>query len=313
MKNNVTLASEFILVWFSLSHETSFCLFLLISIVYVVSIVCNAVIITVVTLNQSLHKPMYIFIGGLSFLELWYPTSTVPKLLWALFTKDKSISFEGCMTQFYFHFSCGTTQNFLLAIMAFDRYVAICHPLRYIVIVSPRTCMNLLLVSWIFSFIIIAIPCLQISSLVLCYNEIDHYYCDFAPLLKLSCSDITAVENIFFAIACFVILGCCFLLIILSYIFILHTMLSLPTSSGRSKAFSTCASHLSVVALFYGTIVFMFVRPTTSDLLSVNKFVSIIPSIVTPVLNPLIYSLRNQEVKHSAKKLLDKLKCQQES
>uniref|UniRef100_A0A8C5Q9J4 Olfactory receptor n=1 Tax=Leptobrachium leishanense TaxID=445787 RepID=A0A8C5Q9J4_9ANUR len=309
MKDNIrntTVITEFILVGFSLSNETSFCLFVIIAFVYIVTITSNVVIIVIVTLQRSLHKPMYFFIGGLSFLEIWYPTVTVPRLLGALFTHNKSISPVSCLAQYYFHFACGATENFLLAIMASDRYVAICKPLRYIVIMNARTCMQLLVASWTFSFIIIAIPCAQISSLVFCFNEIDHYYCDFAPLL--SCSDITAVENIFFAIACFVILGC-FLPIIVSYIFIIRTIMTFSTASGRSRAFSTCVSHLVVVFIFYSTLIFLFVRPNTKGFLHVNKIVSVFPSVVTPLLNPIIYTLRNQEVKVAARKTLQKLYC----
>ncbi|XP_053330032.1 olfactory receptor 6F1-like [Spea bombifrons] len=300
---NETSSTGFILIGFSVSNETSLCLFVLITVVYAVTITSNIVIIAIVKTEQRLHKPMYFFIGGLAFLEIWYPSATVPRLLWALLTKEKSISHGACMAQFYFHFACGATENFLLAVMAYDRYVAICHPLRYVLILSPRICMNLLVGSWLFGFIVIIIPCLQISNLLYCgHNEIDHYYCDFAPLLKLSCSEISATENAFFGIACFVIFGC-FLPIILSYIFIIRTILTFP-ASGRRRAFSTCASHLIVVFIFYSTIIFMFIRPTTGDFLHVNKVISIFPSIVTPLLNPIIYTLRNQEVKSVVKKTI---------
>ncbi|KAM8952916.1 olfactory receptor 6B1-like [Pelodytes ibericus] len=301
MKQNNTAITEFILLGFSVSNETSFFLFVLIAIVYTVTLMSNVFIIVIVTIEQSLHKPMYFFIGGLSFLELWYPSVTIPRLLWSLFTKEKSISPAACISQFYFHFSCGATENFLLAIMAFDRFVAICNPLRYTDIMSPNICMRLLLGSWMFSFVIIIIPCLQISNLVFCIKEIDHYYCDFAPLLKASCSEILFIETVFFAIACFVILGC-FVPIIVSYIFIIRTIITFPTTSGRCKAFSTCASHLIVVLIFYSTLIFMFIRPKASGFLHVNKIISIFPSVVTPFLNPIIYTLRNQEVKEAMKR-----------
>ncbi|XP_063289496.1 olfactory receptor 6M1-like [Pelobates fuscus] len=306
MKHNVTVFSELIFIGFSLSREIRFCLFILIAIVYTATITSNFVIILIVTKERSLHKPMYFFIGGLSFLELWYPTVTVPTLLLVLFVPQKTISLTGCLCQYYFHFSLGATENFLLAIMAFDRYVAICNPLRYTVIMSPKFCVNLLLSSWIFSLMIIVIPCLQISNLVFCVNEIDHYYCDFAPLLKLSCVDVSTVENLFFAMCCFVILGC-FLPIIVSYVFIIVTIIRFPTASGRRRAFSTCASHIIVVLIFYTTNIFMFIRPSAGDSLHVNKIVSIFPTVVTPLLNPIIYTLRNQEFKGAAKKTFQKL------
>ncbi|XP_063289495.1 olfactory receptor 6F1-like [Pelobates fuscus] len=306
MKHNGTIFSEFILKGFSLSREIRFCLFILIAIVYFVTITSNVVIIVILTKQRCLHKPMYFFIGGLSFLELWYPSVTVPTLLLVLFAPKRTISLTGCLCQYYFHFSLGATENFLLAIMAFDRYVAICNPLRYTVIMSPTFCVHLLLSSWIFSLMIIVIPCLQISNLAFCVNEIDHYYCDFAPLLKLSCVDVSTVEYVFFTICCFIILGC-FLPIIVSYVFIIVTIIRFPTGSGRRRAFSTCASHIIVVLIFYTTIIFMFIRPTAGDSLHVNKIVSIFPAVVTPLLNPIIYTLRNREVKVAAIKTFQRL------
>ncbi|KAM3912109.1 olfactory receptor 6F1-like [Leptodactylus fuscus] len=281
-------------------------LFTIILIVYIVTITTNVFIIVIVRVEQRLHKPMYFFISGLSFLEIWYPTVTVPRLLWALLMKKQSISPAGCITQFFFHFSFGVVENFLLAIMALDRYIAICKPLRYTLIMNPDTCVKLLLGCWFLAFITVLVPCLQVSNLSFCSNnEIDHYYCDFAPLIRLSCSNISEVEMLFFIFACFIIFGC-LLIISLSYICIIQTTMTF-SSSRRHKAFSTCASHLMVVILFYGTTIFMFIRPTTGDLVHLNKIISIIPSLVTPLLNPIIYTLRNQEVKEAVKKLIQKM------
>ncbi|KAM8952915.1 olfactory receptor 6B1-like [Pelodytes ibericus] len=306
MKQNNTAITEFILLGFSVSNETSFFIFVLIAIVYIVTLTSNVFIIVTVTMERSLQKPMYFFIGGLSFLELWYPSVTIPRLLWSLYTKEKTISPAVCISQFYFHFSCGTTESFLLAIMAFDRFVAICNPLRYTTIMSPKICMRLLLGTWMFSFVIIIIPCLQISNLVFCFKEIDHYYCDFAPLLKLSCSEISIIETVFLVLACFVVLGS-FVPIIVSYVFIIGTIITFPTNSGKRRAFSTCASHLIVVLVFYSTVIFMFIRPNASGFLHVNKIISIFPSIVTPLLNPVIYTLRNQEFKEAIKRIVQML------
>ncbi|XP_068103988.1 olfactory receptor 6F1-like [Hyperolius riggenbachi] len=220
---------------------------------------------------------MYFFIGGLSFLEIWYPSVTVPRLIWSLKTKDQYISSAGCMAQFYFHFSLGATEMFLLTAMAYDRYVAICNPLRYLTIMSPYICIGLILGSWSCGFIV------------------DHYYCDFAPVIRLSCSNTMKAENVFFYTTLFMTVGC-LLFTLTSYACITRTIINCPTASGRRKAFSTFASHLFVVILFYGTIMFMFIRPSSGDSLRFNKIVSIIPSVVTPLLNPIIYTLRNQEV-----------------
>ncbi|XP_044124877.1 olfactory receptor 6N2-like [Bufo gargarizans] len=273
----------------------------------------NMFIIIIVKSDQHLHKPMYIFIGALSFLEIWYPSVTVPRLLWALLTQAESISIAGCLTQFFFHFSFGATENFLLTIMAFDRFVAICKPLHYLLIMKQSICTKLLLGSWIFGFLVVAIPCLLISRLFFCFeNEIDHYYCDFAPLIKLSCTETSHIQKMVFVSSCFVILGC-FLAIIVSYTCIIQVTMNFPTSFGRQKTFSTCASHLVVVIVFYATTIFMFVRPTTGHLLHLNKIISVIPSIVTPLLNPIVYTLRNHEVKEAVKKNVQDLKVKSKS
>lgn len=307
MKNNTTLI-EFILLGFSVLDESRFFIFLLLFTIYAVTISANIFIIVLIKCDVRLHKPMYFFIGGLSFLEIWYPSVTVPRLLRALLTKEDVISFIGCMTQFFFHFSFGAIENFLLAIMAYDRYVAVCIPLRYLLIMSPDVCVKLLLGSWIFGFIIVLLFSLPLFNLSFCSNnEIDHYYCDFAPLVELSCSETSNVEELFLATACFVILGC-FLVIVVSYVCIIRTAVRFPSGEGRRKTFSTCASHCAVVLLFYSTSMFMFIRPKARDLLRLNKIFSIFPSIVTPMLNPVIYTLRNQEVKKAMKKAVKRLK-----
>lgn len=305
---NQSTVSEFLLVGFSALNAAGSYIFVLICIIYILSITVNILIIVIIKSEQRLHKPMYFFIRGLSFLEIWYPSVTVPRLLWAVLTKKESISVAGCLTQFFFHFSFGATENFLLTIMAFDRFVAICNPLHYLLIMDPSTCTSLQLGSWVGGFIVVIIPCLQISKLSFCAgNRIDHYYCDFAPLIRLSCIDTLHIQKMVFASSCFVILGC-FLAIIVSYTCIIRETMNFPTSFGRRKTFSTCASHLIVVILFYATTIFMFVRPTTGDFLHLNKIISVIPSIVTPLLNPIIYTLRNNEVKEAVKKNVQVLK-----
>ncbi|OCT67659.1 hypothetical protein XELAEV_18038960mg [Xenopus laevis] len=198
-ENNKSTVTEFYLLGFSVSDEAAQCLFLFILIVYILTISVNTFILIIVINDQHLHKPMYFFIAGLSFLEIWYPSVTVPRLLWDLKTRQKSISLPVCLTQFYFHLSCGAIENFCLAVMAYDRFVAICNPLRYLTIMNPNTCKKLLMGSWVCGSLVVVAPCLQISKLSFCnHNEIDHYYCDFAPLVKLSCSDISSVEKTVF-------------------------------------------------------------------------------------------------------------------
>eukprot|EP00079_Xenopus_tropicalis_P011342 XP_002937105.1 PREDICTED: olfactory receptor 6F1-like [Xenopus tropicalis] len=301
-ENNISSVTEFHLLGFPVSNEVAQLLFFIISVVYILTISVNTIIFVIVINDKHLHKPMYVFIAGLSFLEIWYPSVTVPRLLWDLQTKQKSIPLSGCLTQFYFHLSCGATENFCLAVMAYDRFVAICNPLRYLTIMNPSACKKLLMGSWVCGSLVVVPPCLQISNLSFCgHNEIDHYYCDFAPLVKLSCSDISSVEKTVFISACFVILGC-FIVILVSYAFIILTIMKFPLHSERQKAFSTCGTQLIVIFIFYGTTIFLFLRSNTGDFLHVNKILSVFPSIVVPFLNPIIYTLRNKEVKVSLKK-----------
>ncbi|XP_077343605.1 olfactory receptor 6N2-like [Lithobates pipiens] len=293
---NQSVVTDFILLGFSIEGQRRFWLFIVLLIIYIATITANIFIIVIIKADPRLHKPMYFFISGLSFLELWYPSVTVPRLLWSLKTKDQHISVAGCLAQFYFHFSLGATEMYLLTAMGYDRYVAICNPLRYSVIISPSVCTMLILGSWACGFIGVIVPCLRLSKLWYCKgNGIDHYYCDFAPMIRLSCSDTAKAQNAAFFSICFVSLGC-FLLTLISYACITRMIIRLSSALARRKAFSTFASHLFVVILFYGTIMFMFIRPASGDFLQFNMKVSVVPSIVTPLLNPIIYTLRNQEV-----------------
>ncbi|KAM4663400.1 olfactory receptor 6N2-like [Discoglossus pictus] len=303
--------SDFLLLGFSFVNGMEMLPFIIILTVYILTITANLFIIIIVRIEPSLHKPMYYFIGAFSFLEICYTAVTVPRLLRSLITKQKTISSAGCLAQFYFHFSLGSVENFSLSIMAYDRYVAICNPLRYSIIMSTKTCNMFLLGSWTGGFLAMTVPCLQLSSLQFCgHNEIDHYYCDFVPLFQISCSETSQIEKLFFVIAYFIIMGC-FLLIMVSYVSIIRTTMKISTLSGRHKAFSTCASHLTVVLLFYGSIIFMFLLPKASHSFNLNKIISIFPSIVIPLLNPIIYTLRNHEVKEAVKKTMQKMmECQ---
>ncbi|XP_073457098.1 olfactory receptor 6F1-like [Aquarana catesbeiana] len=297
MQRNETLVTEFYLLGFMVTPVMEYLLFVIILVIYIAGIVINSSIIAIVRTDQSLHKPMYFFISVFSFLEVWYPTVTVPGLLRSLLSRLKGISVGCCIAQFYLHFSLGVTENFLLVVMAFDRYVAICRPLHYIFIMSTKICVRCALGAWIGGFLSVTLVLVQISKVTFCGpNVVDHYYCDFAPLIHLGCSDTSSLETLFM-VSCGLVIIICFLLILLSYSYILRTILALPTSSGQSKAFYTCASHLTVVLIFYGTTTFMFVRPTRESDLHTNKIVSVFPSVVTPVLNPFIHTLRNHEVK----------------
>ncbi|XP_068103992.1 olfactory receptor 6F1-like [Hyperolius riggenbachi] len=308
---NQTVITSFVLLGFSLTEQSRFILFIILVIAYISTITANVFIIILIRAEPGLHKPMYFFIGGLSFLEIWYPSVTIPGLLQSLKTKDKYISFTNCLIQLYFHFALGAVEMFLLTAMSYDRYVAICNPLRYLTIMSPLICFVLMLAAWVGGFITVIGPVVKISFLSYCKeNTIDHYYCDFAPIIHLSCSNPVEAENACLSAIIYVTVGS-ILLTLTSYIFITRTILKFPTALGRQKAFSTVVSHSFVVILFYGTILFMFVRKGGGDSLHFNKIVSIIPSVVTPFLNPIIYTLRNQEVKQAVVKIAGRIMAYQ--
>ncbi|XP_056384563.1 olfactory receptor 11L1-like [Hyla sarda] len=308
MSTNQSSVTHFILLGFSLGSNTQLFLFILFLFIYSMTLMSNLLIITLVTSQRSLHKPMYFFIGNFSFLEMWYTTVTVPRMLKDLGTGNKTISSPGCICQFYFLFFLGATQHFLLAIMAYDRFLAISYPLRYTSLMSRSTCGKLAATSWIAGSLSISLPAAMMSRLVFCGpNAIDHFFCDFSPLLQLSCTDTWLNEIIFSAVAWTIILGCMFFTF-MSYVSVVTTILRIPSSLGRQKAFSTCASHIAVVGIFFSTVIFMYIRPKAKSSSPIDKVVSVFYSVVVPLLNPMIYSLRNQEIKTALWKALGKLK-----
>ncbi|XP_053305704.1 olfactory receptor 6F1-like [Spea bombifrons] len=308
MNNNQSSVTNFILLGFSLSQEIRLFLFIFFTVIYSLTISSNLLIITLVTTQRSLHKPMYFFIGNFSFLEIWYTSVTVPRMLNDLGTGNKTISPIGCISQFYFLFFLGATQHFLLTIMAYDRYLAICHPLHYTNIMSAPFCRKLASGSWLAGCLSISLPAVMMSKLVFCGpNTIDHFFCDFSPLLRLSCTDTWLNEIIFSVVAWIVILGC-FFFTFLSYVAVVITILKIPSSLGRQKAFSTCVSHIAVVGIFFGTVIFMYIRPKAKNSSPVDKVVSVFYSVVVPLLNPMIYSLRNKEMKDALWSVLKKFR-----
>uniref|UniRef100_A0A8C5QAD1 G-protein coupled receptors family 1 profile domain-containing protein n=1 Tax=Leptobrachium leishanense TaxID=445787 RepID=A0A8C5QAD1_9ANUR len=296
-KNNHSKVREFVFVGFPstpLLQSLLFCIFLFI---YILTLISNAVIIIVVRKVKQLHTPMYIFISALSVLEICYTTVTTPNLLLLFLTKMKTISFGGCMTQLYVFFSLGSSECLLLAVMAGDRYLAICNPLRYSSLMTSNFSLYLIFGCYLSGFTASIFTATFIASLPFCgLNLINHFFCDYPPLLKLSCTDTSTTEKVFFTLSWSIVLSTC-LLTMGSYVCIVSTILRMPSSKGRGKAFSTCASHLTVVSLFYGTVIFMYVRPKAKYDLNTDKLVSMFYSVITPLLNPLIYSLRNQEVR----------------
>nr|XP_033779162.1 olfactory receptor 6M1-like [Geotrypetes seraphini] len=296
---NKSRVTEFILIGFGfpVTPFLRIISFILLFLVYILTLTGNILIIALIGTNSHLHTPMYFFLSNLSFLEIWFITSIVPKMMMDTLSERKSISIAACFSQTYFYFFLGTAEFILLAVMSIDRYVAICLPLRYGTILNSRVCLGLVIFCWGGSFVIITFPAIFFFQLSFCGpNIMDHFFCDLAPLLELACSDTRPLKWVNFISASFTLLGS-LLITLFSYICIISTILQIPSTGGRRKAFSTCASHLIVVVLIYGSCIFMYVIPS----IGVNKMVAILNTVVTPLLNPFIYTLRNEKVKQIMK------------
>ncbi|KAM6158257.1 olfactory receptor 8H1-like [Rhynchocyon petersi] len=297
-KNNTDLF-DFILMGLTDSEELQLVLFSLFLLIYLITVLGNAGMVLLIRLDPHLHTPMYFFLSHLSFLDLNYSTVITPKTLENLVTSSKYISFGGCFTQMFFFVFLGATECFLLSSMAYDRYVAICNPLQYSVIMSITLCRSLVTASYMIGFSDSIINVLFMNSLKFCKsNVIHHFFCDLAPILVLSCTDTHDVETMIFILA-----GCTLVVslitISVSYVFILTTILKINSTSGKRKAFSTCASHLLGVTIFFGTMIFIYLKPSKSYSLGKDQVASVFYTIVVPMLNPLIYSLRNKDVKNA--------------
>uniref|UniRef100_M3Z796 Olfactory receptor n=1 Tax=Mustela putorius furo TaxID=9669 RepID=M3Z796_MUSPF len=301
--NHSDPVSEFILLGFPCSWEIQILLFSFFFAIYVLTLTGNLCIISAVWWDNHLHTPMYILLANFSFLEIWYVTSTVPNMLANLLSETSTISFYGCFLQFYFFFSMGTTETFFLSAMAFDRYLAICRPLHYPTVMTVQRCIRIGAGCWVCGFSCFLLPVYLISQLPFCGpNIIDHFLCDPGPLMKLSCVPAPATE-IICAIFNSVLIFSTFLFITSSYTLVIRSVLRVPSAEGRHKAFSTCGSHLAVVSLFYGSIMVMYVSPTAGNPAGIQKIVTLFYSVMTPFFNPLIYSLRNKEMKKALRKL----------
>ncbi|CAM4644824.1 unnamed protein product [Caretta caretta] len=299
-------AREFILLGFGDLHELQILLFLLFSVIYILSMVGNILIITLIVTDQHLHTPMYFFLGNLSCLETCYTSAILPRLLASLLTGDRTISVQRCLTQYYLFGLFGATECYLLAAMSYDRYLAICKPLYYGARMNGRFCVLLAAGSWINGFLPITIITSLLSQLPFCGpGKIDHFFCDLTPVIDLSCSDTRLIKLLGVVLS-----GVCslppFLLTVTSYICIITSILRIPSTTRRQKAFSTCSSHLIVITTFYGTLIIVYLLPKTKTLQDLNKVFSIFYTILTPLLNPFIYSLRNKEVKKALRKAVSK-------
>ncbi|KAM6448839.1 olfactory receptor 6M1-like [Liasis olivaceus] len=296
--------TKFIILGFPNTRKVEIALFFVFLTIYLLTLTGNIIIIITVNTDSHLQTPMYFFLGNLSLLDIGYTSSTVPKLLSILLMNVHIISLVGCLLQSYCFFFFGSAECFLLAVMAYDRYVAICYPLRYPIIMNRRICIIFVIVCWISGCVAPLVAAIMVINLPFCGpNIINHFFCDIPPLLKLACIDTSLIQQITFLLSAMVILST-FLGTIISYIYIAVTILKIPSSHGRHKAFSTCASHLTIVSLYYGTVIFMYVSPTTRSSFDLNKIIAVIYSVVTPMLNPMIYTLRNQDMKTALKRII---------
>uniref|UniRef100_K7EZY8 Olfactory receptor n=2 Tax=Pelodiscus sinensis TaxID=13735 RepID=K7EZY8_PELSI len=300
---NVTMVTHFVLLGLTESRELQLALFALFSVAYLLILVGNGLIMVTVASDRHLHIPMYFFLGNLSFIDICHASVTAPKMLTDLLSGEKTISFGGCVAQLFFLHLCACAEIFLLTIMAYDRYMAICHPLQYPTLMSLPACTWLVGALWSGATVHSLVQTGLTVRLPYCGpNVIDSYFCDVPPVIKLACTD-TYLTGVLIVSNSGLISLTCFLALLGSYLVILVSLRSRSTE-GRRKALSTCASHLAVVALFFGPCIFIYTRPATS--FSLDKVVSVFYTVVTPVLNPAIYTLRNQEMKGAMKKLRER-------
>ncbi|KAM4845589.1 olfactory receptor 5I1 [Thomomys bottae] len=301
---NYTLVTEFILLGFPTRPELQVVFFLVFLILYGMILAGNVGLMFLIRTDARLQTPMYFFLSNLSFVDLCYSSVIVPKMLANFLLETKSISYYGCALQFYFFCAFADTESFILAAMAYDRYVAICQPLLYTVVMSRGLCLRLIALSYLGGNMSSLVHTSFAFLLKYCdRNVINHFFCDLPPLLKLSCSDTTVNEWLLSTYGSSVEIFC-FIVILISYTFILLSVLKMRSSSGRKKTFSTCASHLTSVAIYQGTLLFIYSRPSSLYSPNTDKVISVFYTIIIPVLNPLIYSLRNRDVKDAAKKAL---------
>ncbi|XP_037669406.1 olfactory receptor 10J4 [Choloepus didactylus] len=296
-RSNFTVVTEFTFEGFSIfGQQNRLILFVVFLLLYLLTLASNAVILTVIHRNRQLHTPMYFFLSVLSISETCYTVAIIPRMLSSLLSPQLAISIPGCATQLFFYLMFGVNNCFLLTAMGYDRYVAICNPLRYSIIMSKMTCIQLASGSWSIGLSTAIIQVSSVFSLPFCdANVISHFFCDIRPLMKLSCSDITIKELITLLISlCVLVLP--MVLIFISYVLIVTTILKIASAEGQKKAFATCASHLTVVIVHYGCTSFIYLKPKSQNSLQ-DRLISVTYTVITPLLNPVVYSLRNKEVK----------------
>ncbi|XP_010990952.2 olfactory receptor 1F1 [Camelus dromedarius] len=304
---NQSSVSEFLLLGLSRQPQQQQLLFMLFLSMYLATVLGNLLILLAISMDSRLHIPMYFFLSNLSFVDICFSSTTVPKMLANHMLGSQTIPFSACLTQMYFLFEFTDMDNFLLAVMAYDRFVAVCHPLHYSAKMTHQLCALLVTGSWVIANLNALLHTLLMARLSFCAdNTIPHFFCDVTPLLKLSCSD-THINQMMILTEGALIMITPFICILVSYILITCTVLRVPSTKGRWKAFSTCGSHLAVVSLFYVTIIGVYFNPSSSHLSEKDTTATVMYTVVTPMLNPFIYSLRNRDLKGSLQKMI--VKC----
>ncbi|XP_077323605.1 olfactory receptor 1J2-like [Lithobates pipiens] len=293
---NVTEISFFTLVGLSDDPQTMNGLFVFFLLIYLMTVIINLLIFLLVLTDYNLHNPMYFFLANLAFLDMSYSSVTAPRMLFDLVTKSRSISIPACISQVFFYSSFACSELFLLLAMSYDRYIAICHPLHYKLIMSWRVCTHMASLVWVAACSISLVHTLLLLRLSFCRTaSIHNFFCDLPHLYKITCTDPFINIMVLFLLSCSIALGA-FLLTFLPYVFIFSTILRIHSKAGKMKAFSTCSSHITVVFIFYVSLIFIYLVPTSSDMVNLNKLFSVVSSLMNPLLNPLIYSLRNKDL-----------------
>ncbi|XP_016069173.1 PREDICTED: olfactory receptor 2K2 [Miniopterus natalensis] len=307
---NLTVWSFFSLEGFSRYPKLEIVLFVFSLVMYLITLLGNSTLILITILDSCLQTPMYFFLGNLAFMDICYTSASIPTLLVNLLSSQKTIVFSGCAVQMYLSLAMGSTECVLLAVMAYDRYVAICNPLRYPVVMNRQVCVQMAAVSWVTGCLTALLETTFALRMPLCGNRINHFTCEILAVLRLACRSSLLMDVVMLVVSV-LLLPLPMLLICISYVFILSTILGISSAEGRNKAFSTCGAHLTVVILYYGAALSMYLRPSSSSSQEIDKIISLLYGVLTPMLNPIIYSLRNKEVKDALKKLQGRISLHQ--
>ncbi|KAM6183724.1 olfactory receptor 1Q1-like [Erethizon dorsatum] len=304
---NWTSVSHFILLGISTHSDEQIPLFLLFLLMYMINISGNFALITLIISAPRLHTPMYILLGNLALADICFTSTTVPKMLQNIFSPTKTISYMGCLAQTYFFICFAAVENFLLAVMAYDRYIAICHPFHYPMILTRMLCAQMVATCHVLSHLHALLHTFLMGQLIFCAdNRIPHFFCDLYPLMKISCTS-THLNTLMIQMEGVIVISGALAFIIASYACIISAILWIPSAKGKWRTFSTCGSHLTVLAIFYGTITWVYFRPLSSYSVTTGRIVTVMYTVVTPMLNPFIYSLRNGDVKGAFRKWMRRI------